>query len=302
MAASLIMSSLFALHLAGGAVFARRNLRLGRGDRRGAFRLGAFMMTAMMVGWVVEEQHVAGFAEIFLFMSHAGYALFLAVMSWMLYLAVEPYVRRNVPGILVSWSRLVAGGLRDPLVGRELLIGCAAGAVVAALQSIRVLLPAWIGRPAEQLAQVSELTGVAGFIGALAGAAAWGVFLGMSVLFSFFVARLLLKRDALAIAAVVFVLTLIPSSRGTNLLLVVLLSLVINAIPVITLARAGLLAVLTLAFSLTAITAAPAIVPLGSWHMPLGVGLLVVVGALALYAFACALGGRAAFGSLAIEA
>jgi hypothetical protein len=85
-------------------------------------------------------------------------------------------------------------------------------------------------------------------------------------------------------------------------LLVVLLSLVINAIPVITLARAGLLAVLTLAFSLTAITAAPAIVPLGSWHMPLGVGLLVVVGALALYAFACALGGRAAFGSLAIEA
>ena len=41
------------------------------------------------------------------------------------YLAIEPYVRRLWPSVLVSWARLVAGRLRDPIIGRDILIGVA---------------------------------------------------------------------------------------------------------------------------------------------------------------------------------
>ena len=44
---------------------------------------------------------------------------FLAV-----YMAFEPYVRRRSPRTLISWTRLLAGRFRDPLVGADLLVGC----------------------------------------------------------------------------------------------------------------------------------------------------------------------------------
>ena len=46
---------------------------------------------------------------------------------WMLYLAIEPWIRRNWPQAIISWSRLVSGQLRDPVVGRDILFGVAFG-------------------------------------------------------------------------------------------------------------------------------------------------------------------------------
>jgi hypothetical protein len=39
--------------------------------------------------------------------------------SW----ALEPYLRRRWPERIISWNRLLAGEFRDPLVGRDILIG-----------------------------------------------------------------------------------------------------------------------------------------------------------------------------------
>ena len=58
-------------------------------------------------------------------------ALYSGALNFVLYLAIEPLVRRRWPAVIVGWSRLIAGRWRDPLVGRELLVGCAAGAIVA---------------------------------------------------------------------------------------------------------------------------------------------------------------------------
>ena len=144
-------AAILAVLLAGGVLFARRNLRLGRGDRRGATRLAMFVFALMMVTWIVGEDHALQFWEIYLFISWTGYALFSAGLLWLLYIAVEPYIRRKAPGLLVSWSRLLAGGFSDPLVGRDVAIGCAAGALAATLSCVAILLPAWVGRPAESL-------------------------------------------------------------------------------------------------------------------------------------------------------
>ena len=48
-------------------------------------------------------------------------------MTFVVYLALEPYVRRTWPVILITWSRLVSGQLRDPLVGRDLLVARSPG-------------------------------------------------------------------------------------------------------------------------------------------------------------------------------
>ena len=56
-----------------------------------------------------------------------GQPLWAAGLLWLLYLALEPYVRRFWPATLVSWSRLMARQWRDPLVGRDILFGVALG-------------------------------------------------------------------------------------------------------------------------------------------------------------------------------
>src|SRR5262249_32277435 len=54
------------------------------------------------------------------------------------------YVRRTWPEILISWSRLVAGGWKDPLVGRDVLIGTLFGAATAVVSYTRIALPYWL--------------------------------------------------------------------------------------------------------------------------------------------------------------
>jgi len=59
------------------------------------------------------------------------------------YIALEPYVRRLWPESLVSWSRLLMGRFRDPLVGRDLLMGMATLGLLSAGLS-------WLGGLARQ--------------------------------------------------------------------------------------------------------------------------------------------------------
>ncbi len=58
-----------------------------------------------------------------LFILAVSTALFISGVTWMLYMAVEPWVRRHWPKTMISWSRLLSGQARDPLVGRDILFG-----------------------------------------------------------------------------------------------------------------------------------------------------------------------------------
>ena len=73
--------------------------------------------------------------------------VFWALVLWLFYMALEPWVRRLWPETLVSWTRLLAGRFRDPLVGRDLLIGAVFGVLTKLLCQIGILAPvvAWLG-------------------------------------------------------------------------------------------------------------------------------------------------------------
>jgi serine/threonine-protein kinase len=64
-----------------------------------------------------------------------------------MYLALEPYVRRYTPEILVSWVRLINGQFRDPKVGRDVLVGLAFAILAHAFVVFAVSLPELAGNP-----------------------------------------------------------------------------------------------------------------------------------------------------------
>jgi serine/threonine-protein kinase len=128
----LIASTVVGLLLLGGmlasGLLARRNLRLGRVDRRGATAVAGFSLLGGLVVWALGADHVPEFnLELSLFMRGLALSLLNACSTGLLYAALEPYVRRLWPHALTSWTRLLAGRWQDPLVGAHVLMGVVYG-------------------------------------------------------------------------------------------------------------------------------------------------------------------------------
>jgi serine/threonine-protein kinase len=125
--------ALILLGVLGAAFLARRNLVSGRADRRGAWRLAAWGFAVTMGQWACFANHQASaVAEWNFFVRATGFALFIGGLAALLYLGLEPIVRKSWPDALISWTRLLAGRFRDPLVGRDTLIGVGVSAAVTA--------------------------------------------------------------------------------------------------------------------------------------------------------------------------
>ena len=184
--------------VAAGAVLARHNLRLGRGDRRVAFRL-ALALTALGIGaFALTAHHVADSAlELLLLARSAGMALLLATLLWLFYLALEPYVRRLRPWTLVSWTRLLNGGYRDAVVGRDVLIGMVWGAGAAVLFPLLSRAERWFGQPAQepQVNFLDTLLATRTLFGFVLSLPRGSTLLGLGLLLFFLMLRFVTRRD-----------------------------------------------------------------------------------------------------------
>ena len=115
------------LIFAASLLLAYRNYSRGRGDHQGAFRL-AFVVFALEISICLFRSHfVPSMDTVGLIIIAISTALFVSGFLWVLYIALEPYVRRNWPQTLISSTRLLSGRYRDPLVGRDLLFGILLG-------------------------------------------------------------------------------------------------------------------------------------------------------------------------------
>ena len=112
---------------AGPALLARANLREGRGDQAGATRLAACMFAVLMALWACQVHLVASIGLPAMFLIAICTAVFYGVLLWTIYLALEPFVRKRWPQVLVSWTNVLAGHVRDPVVGRDILVGLLLG-------------------------------------------------------------------------------------------------------------------------------------------------------------------------------
>jgi serine/threonine-protein kinase len=274
-----------------GLALARHNLRQGRGDRRGALRLAVFAACADMVVWTLTAHHLtSSFIDEAVLLVHAvAFALLLGAAVWILYLAIEPYVRRSWPGTLVSWTRLLAGRGRDPVVGRDVLIGVGLGALIACdIPLARIYMPRWVGHPeavpyAERLDSLLGLRMTAGAIvgqqvGAVAGALVFVLIL--------VVLRLALRREWAAALALALLLSLQNSlASGLPLGYALPLRAVIVGVPVYLSARLGMLPLTVCLFVADLMVGFPTPATLNHWAAQ---GILLAMGtaaALAVYGF-----------------
>jgi serine/threonine-protein kinase len=115
--------------------------------RKTAFRFALYLGVVRLL-WMVGAHHVAAQGEASILMAHYAYSTWRIFMVWVFYMAVEPYARRLWPHSLVTWVRFVGGRWRDALVGRDILVGVAAGAFLANLGWLRIwLFPRLTGLP-----------------------------------------------------------------------------------------------------------------------------------------------------------
>jgi serine/threonine-protein kinase len=200
--ANLALVLLFASSILASGVVARRNLRLDRGDRRGAVRLAVFVVALSLVAWFFDEHHVASIWEGALVVQAVGFIFVTAALLATFYLALEPYVRRTWPAIILSWSRIVAGTIRDPLVARDVLVGCAAGAVQGLFRILSSLVTdAVTGVPGRFLTPDRPFLGAPHILSELSLRLVISMITALAFLFILFVLRVILRRDWAAILA-----------------------------------------------------------------------------------------------------
>ncbi len=145
-----LMSWTYLAVVAGALVLAWRNFTLRRSDRRGAFRVASYFFGLGLLLTAIHAHHTSGAAEGGVFEMGLAQAASRALIFWLWYTALEPYVRRLWPQSLISWRRLLDGRWRDPLVGRHLLLGCLFGLALNLAHQAHLLAPRWLGHPMRQ--------------------------------------------------------------------------------------------------------------------------------------------------------
>jgi hypothetical protein len=281
----------FLLMIAIGLFFARRNLRLGRGDRRNATRLALFTIGFRLVcrafGWHYSPT-IAGPIAL-----EIGVALFMAGFIWIFYTAMEPFVRRQWPQVLVSWARLISGDWRDSLVARDCLVGCAFGIFMLDIARLEMyLVPSWLGHP--ELSPPAELNGrtVLGtrfFISALMDMFGAPLLLTFFAIFLIFLLRILVRNQK-AVIAIPLILT-VGICIATNPASLPAF-LVIAALLIFVLMRFGLVTFLVLLFISGLFGNTPATLDTSAWYFGYGFATLAIFAAIVLYAFRTSLGSR----------
>ncbi len=296
----IFLGVLFSLVL-GGAVLARRNLKLRRSDRAGADRLALFCFFLMMASWLLLIDHVSDFrGEFERLRVLMGKALVAVVVMWLWYIALEPYVRRRWPHALISWSRLLAGRVRDPLVGRDILMGGVFTVGVAFLQASQSWVRLALGQPLPQPRFWSWelLLGPRFQIGQILDGTF--VFIAMVFLVLLLGLRLLLRRDWLAFMVFIGLMPVLnfvgapaDEALAMKLLKVVFDSFFLVAI-VLVLVRYGLLALVYFCFFVV-VLGIPAMFGLSGWQSEASWTAIIFITALTVYGFHTALAGRPLF-------
>jgi hypothetical protein len=277
-------------------VLARRNLRLGRGDRRGALRIAAVFLAIQAVAWLVAAPHAAGPIEFSLLMEAAGGAVLSTVLVYLAYLALEPFVRRRWPQRLVSWSRLLAGDVADPMVGRDVLLGVVLGTTMAAVVITRnwaAGLALGSGVPLHIMPPF-VFEGWRGLVFWLQSTFSSGLVVSISSTVFVVLLFTILRRRWLAALAFWALFATVLTLGGTPTPLVVALNLAASGLWTLTLVRYGLLSAAVAQTVFFFGLYYPWTLDPAAWYLRATVVAVGSVLALAIYGAVTAVGGRAA--------
>lgn len=269
----------------------RQNLRLGRGDRRGAVRVAGAVFGIRMFAWFLAARHIPNLqAELLLISFAAVGALGEIALVWLFYIALEPYARRFWPQTLISWSRALAGRIRCPFVGRNILLGAVVGVAWSVLGKIDRLAPSWLGLPSRERIYDPEI--MAGFLGARLGLAAALELLVESIYNAlFFVLLVVLLRAVVrkpwiaAVGGVVLILPMYLPIGANPFISLFTIGLLGIGVGVWITIRYGLVALITASFVSGILSMFPLTLDSREWYADLSLFALLLVCAIAIFGF-----------------
>ena len=277
--------------LAAGALLARRNYRHGRGDREGAFRLAVVLFFLEIALWLTRSHLPPGIELFGSMMLAMASGLLVAGVIWVLYMAVEPWIRRRWPQALISWTRLISGQIRDPVVGRDILFGVAFGIAWLLMFEIPGIFRTRLGE-APALASTAYLVG-----GRLA-LSQWLMQIPVSIIstLQFFLMlfgiRWLVRRDWIAVIVFVGYFVVTRSLQSSNLAIDVPLSFFVFLLLALIVYRFGLVPLAAGAFTVDMLANVPLTADFSAWYMSTALLALLSVVVLAVWGFYHSLGGQ----------
>ena len=280
-----VLWSLIVVVFVVAGMLARSHMRRGEGDRRGALALSIFIAGGNLVLGLLHAHHVPlGVEELSYVFSVTAWALFWGVLTWLLYMGLEPLLRKTWPAAIVSWARLLSGRWRDPLVGRDLLLGSVAG---VANVGIMLVFFRWFPRPAPDLLitpALDSLRSVRAFTNILVFNLLDSVMLALGGLFVLLLIRRLVRNDW--VAALIYAIVVMPLSAigpAQSLTEATIRSLAIMGVAMLVALRLGLLAFATMQLVEHFVLRFPVTLDRDAWYFGSSTMALIVLGVLATY-------------------
>ena len=219
------------------------------------------------MSWIFGTDYVPTAVQVARLFAALAYSLLIGGALWLGYMALEPYVRRHWPGAIVSWTRLLSGGLRDPLVGRDTLAGVAFGVLFAVAiafgnhfdlersgPSTQIMLPSILG------ARHTISSALSLFLGAM-------VQMFVTFLLLFFM-RVLLRRNWITAVGFVGLFTALNAVSSSSPLLEGAIGFVFALGMYIALTRFGLVTFVLAIYVNTLLLLMPVTADFSEWYAP----------------------------------
>jgi len=286
---TILGNSLTIFFICAGIWLARRNYLRGRGDRQGAWKVASVVFVLSLAIFGAKAHLKFSNDTLLLVLLALSTALLMAGLMWVLYLALEPYVRSRWPQTIISWSRALTGKLRDPLIGRDILYGTIMGVAWVVVYFVGYLFNIHLGdRP--QLPDLIESTrnALAIWLARIMG----GI---TSVLIFFFVLiflRALLRNRWAAAALFVLLYSTFNTLNSNHPLVSVPVWIIVFGIAAFAMVRFGLIVLATAVFTADILLNVPYTLDFSAWYAPLSTCMVLSVILLAAWGFHCALAGQ----------
>jgi serine/threonine-protein kinase len=227
-----------------------------------------------------------------MFIAMLGESLWDGAQLWLAYLALEPWVRRRWPRTMVTWARLVAGDVRDALLGRDLLVGILVGLGYDLVFAVSMLLMQRKGAPPVTSIGLDKMLSLPMLGSSLLNRVTESLGGALVFFLLFFLLRVLLRREWLAGIAFTVLFALGRGFASGEPVIMIPAYVVIYGLLVLVLLRFGLAAVVACIFVADLMATTVFTANFGAWYgTPSLVACLCVIG-LAAWAFRTALAGR----------
>jgi serine/threonine-protein kinase len=277
---------------AGGALLARFNLRKRRGDLIGARRLGVATTGVLLALWACQVHWIASIGLFATLLLAVCTSVFYGVFMATTYIALEPFVRRRWPQIIVSWTSALTRHLSDPIVGRDALFGVALGVTLSLMMAIAARIGPDSGTVLPHFGWTDAFTSARLTVGSLLTVAAYSVRNSLLLLFLLFLCRVVLRRRWAGVGLFVALFATLNALQNRNPASGALLGALYYGISAVAVLRWGLVALTVGEFVRQVVSVVPGSYDLAAWYFPNEALMIAVVIALTGWAFHTATAGR----------